>query len=134
MKTVFLSIAVMAMLILGSCAKEDVDEGPQSFSNESEAKLADGDDGIKVWDGVWICTDDEDGCIWPETVVPCWDMVGICMIEVVGAAAAANYGLSARDIPALVYNDVQSTVVKNTTVVRRSITGNKIHYTVRKTR
>jgi len=128
MKSLIKLAPFVLLIILSSCVKDEMDISPIDRSQNSEAKHIEG--GPIVWSGVWICTEEEDGCIWPEGVVPCWDMTGICMIEIVGANDAANYGLNRSDLPALQYQDSLKTIVKYTTVASKSTVGNQIHYRI----
>lgn len=76
----------------------------------------------RVWGGVWICTPEENGCIWPEGVIACWDDVGICAIEIIGEKGAMDYGIDGSDVPAIIVNDGRNTVLPRSYISHSSVT------------
>lgn len=67
--------------------------------------------------GVWIVTPEPDGWDWPEGVSACWNMIGICMIEVISTRTPHEYGIDNNDLPAVIIEDGKNTVLPRTRVV-----------------
>lgn len=75
-------------------------------------------DVVTYWPGVWIVTPEPDGWDWPEGVVACWNMTGICMIEVIATHAPHKYGIDNNDLPAVIIDDGKNTVFYRTRVAK----------------